>query len=190
MFEPVTSAAAEYHPRTTDLPEPVADILATELEPGEHVVWSGQPLAQKSAKGTIPVVMFGIPWTAFALFWTWGASKGSFMFGLFGVPFVLIGLGMLSSPVWAMRSARGSAYIITNRRALIITKTVNGVSVRTIHTSQMKNLERTQAADGSGNISFSLKDNEQSLSFTAIADVAGVERKLRALVASVEQRLP
>ncbi len=54
----------------------------------------------------IPMVLFGVLWTGFSVFWMWGASGfgqgdriGS-LFALFGLPFVLIGLGMLLSPFY------------------------------------------------------------------------------------------
>ena len=40
----------------------------------------------------------------------------SICFPLFGLPFVLIGLGMLTAPHWAKRKALRTAYAVTDRR--------------------------------------------------------------------------
>jgi len=65
---------------------------------------------------SIPIVLFGIPWTAAALFWmalTSGFEMPNFnfkdgfdVFPLFGIPFVFIGLEMLSSPLRMIRKAK------------------------------------------------------------------------------------
>jgi hypothetical protein len=68
----------------------------------------------------------GIPVTAFAIFWMALASQqtkqisgpGSF-FPLFGIPFIVVGLGMLSSPLWRGRKALRTVYALTDQRAII-----------------------------------------------------------------------
>ena len=41
---------------------------------------------------------------------------------LFGLPFVLVGLGMLLAPFAAFRSARRTVYVLTNKRFMTITE--------------------------------------------------------------------
>ena len=89
-------------------------LLHEELGPTEKLLWSAAPAPGRLARITLPIFLFAIPWTAFAIFWIAGASgfkrpnfgQPAGLFPLFGVPFVLIGLGMLSSPYWARRKAR------------------------------------------------------------------------------------
>src|SRR5262245_37691399 len=57
-----------------DLPEEMRESVRRELRDGERLLWAGQPLPELFAKATIPAVLFGIPWTAFAIFWIAGAS--------------------------------------------------------------------------------------------------------------------
>jgi hypothetical protein len=45
------------------------------------------------------------------------------LFPLFGVPFVLIGLGMLAAPYWMRRKAQNTVYALTDKRALILSPT-------------------------------------------------------------------
>src|SRR5688572_1960017 len=96
------------------LPLDLDNRVHAELRDGERLVWVGQPHPGRASRAGIPMVLFGIPWTAFALFWMAGASGmlfggfgnggppgfGGFLacFPLFGIPFVLIGIGLLTSP--------------------------------------------------------------------------------------------
>jgi len=72
-----------------------------ELEAVEFIKWIEQPLPRFLMLQSIAYFLFGIPWTAFAIFWIYGAAgfkirilhegiKSEHLFSLFGVPFVLI----------------------------------------------------------------------------------------------------
>src|ERR1017187_1772904 len=104
-----------------NLPPELVKLVDRELASGEHVEWAAQPIPARLARTTIPAVLFGIPWTAFAIFWTGMAGWGTWrnggagwfrLFPLWGVPFILIGFGMLSSPYWAFRRAKRTAYVL------------------------------------------------------------------------------
>src|SRR3989442_1288171 len=85
-------------------------VLERELRPGERVLWSEQPrplaLARKSSKS----FLFGIPFFAFAVFWTILASGGlssrknktgpfaGWFPILWGSMFIAVGAGLLLSP--------------------------------------------------------------------------------------------
>src|SRR5690242_9223926 len=115
-------------------PELEARVQA-ELAPGEKLVWLGQPRPRRSMLAGLPIVLFGIPWTAFAVFWVAlafgiGANakrRGAggippwldLCFPLFGLPFIGIGLGMLSAPYWIRRAAAKTCYAVTDRRAIV-----------------------------------------------------------------------
>lgn len=149
---------------------PVSDAhlrhLRTFLDPGEEVVWAGQPSPSRAFRSAMRVWLFAIPWTAFALFWmaaagamTWfgpdtGASReGIFgFFPLFGIPFVLVGLGMLASPYWAWRAAQKTVYVVTNRRALVGTPAGGGVTFASYRPDELTDLTLTVRDDGSGTV--------------------------------------
>src|SRR6185437_12509968 len=101
----------------SELPLELDERVRSELSEGEQLLWVGQPLPRRYVRSSIPIVLFGIPFTGFALFWMAGASgvlfagaamnggPGGFAaflacFPLFGLPFLIIGLGMLTSPYW------------------------------------------------------------------------------------------
>jgi hypothetical protein len=143
------------------LPEAVRAQLQAELQPGESVRWVEQPVPALLARAGWALVLFAIPWTAFALFWVWGAARASShgpgpfqVFPLFGLPFVAVGVGMLASPFWIMRAARRTVYAVTDRRALVIRGTWLGVNVRSFAPEKLGDLSRNQRPDGSGDLVF------------------------------------
>lgn len=179
------------------LPERVRTLVEAELRPGEGLRWVDQPMPSRMALSALPATLFAIPWTAFALFWVWGASKASAkapgpgeLFPLFGVPFVLVGLGMLTSPLWAMRAAARTVYVVTDRRAIVIASGVwGGVSVRSFEPEKLVDLRRDQRSDGSGSLVFGQDEKISSkggrrmvdYGFLAVRDVREAEEYVRAL---------
>lgn len=193
-----------------DLPPDARQRVDDELEPGERVVWAAQPDPKRYARSSWAVVLFGIPWTAFALFWMAGASgllwggfgnggngpgvAFSLCFPLFGVPFVLIGLGMLTAPYWARRSAAGTVYAVTDRRAILFTAGFRSRTVKSYRPAELKRISRVERDDGSGDLileEYGYRDSDGDRrtgrhGFYAIADVKAVERLVRALAATAE----
>ena len=111
----------------------------------------------------LPALVFGIPWTGFAIFWVVMASGArgvgpiGWVFPLFGVPFVLIGLGMLASPFWAQGRAGQVAYVVTNRRVIFLEPNFpTGQKVVSLLPGEFGPLERVERADGSGDLTFAV----------------------------------
>lgn len=138
------------------------------LEPGETIVWAGQPNPGRAVRSTLPIWFFAIPWTAFSLFWTAMAGGAAWflksaagppglmgiVFPLFGLPFIGIGLAMLAAPFWAWRAAQKTVYVATNRRALIGTPSGDGYAVKDYADDDLADLNLTIRNDGSGSIDF------------------------------------
>jgi hypothetical protein len=160
-----------------------------QLEAGERLLWYGRPDPKRQLLGSLVVLLFGVPWTAFALFWT-AAASGLFwsdmgigwhsLFALWGVPFVLVGFGMLSSPYWLYRKTQRTVYALTSRRALII----SGTRTRKIQSYTARDIgiiERSERANGKGDVMFATtisNETTQRVGFTGIHDVRRVERLL------------
>lgn len=211
------------------LPESLKGLVGNELESGERVRWVGQPVP----RSTIPWIalfpfFFSIPWTLFSLFWMAMASgvmdpfRGfqgfgqvepvRLVFSLFGVPFVLVGIGLMSSPYWIRRrlrrSAAGTAYLITDRRAIIfdsgycgdsgLASVVGGVAqiarkgihIRSYGPHKLGQVQRVQQEDGSGDVIFGevLIESENNgqrqvmrSGFFSIPNVKDVEKLLNSL---------
>jgi len=183
-----------------NLPPELVKVVDRELDSGEHVEWVGQPIAARMARQTIPMALFGIPWTAFAVIWTVSASGMTshghngglqWLFGLWGVPFILVGFVILTGPIWMRLRAKRMAYLLTDRRAIIISLGLrSNVTVRSFEASALADLRRRERADGSGDLIFTTdpaggnrgRNNPMAVGFIAIPDVKGVDDRVRRLM--------
>jgi hypothetical protein len=50
-----------------NLPPEVERMVEDELGQEERLLWAGQPLPGRMARSSIPILLFGIPWTGFPL---------------------------------------------------------------------------------------------------------------------------
>lgn len=147
-------------------PGQVENRLEEELEDGETLLWFGFPEPRRAARTTLPIFLFAIPWTLFSFFWVGAAAWGMWgesgdgtplfmkvLFPLFGIPFALLGLWMLSAPWSAYRKAMETVYAVTNGRIFIMTlgqrRTVK--SYRDIDPSRVV---RTEFDNGRGDLVF------------------------------------
>ena len=180
-----------------DLPANLQQKLRDELKANEKAIWTGQPDPNVIMKQGFKLYFFFIPWTLFALFWIYGASgfkmptfnfENGFdafgtLFPLFGLPFVMIGFWGLSSPVWAKRRAENTVYAITNQRLLLLMFGKNS-KIESYYAKDVKQLERNEKLDGSGDLLFATKgyrvsDGDPRTNkdgFYAVQDVKNVER--------------
>ena len=76
----------------TDLQPPAGSAIGFRAEGTETGIFS---IPKGGLTGGMVVPMFFATfWIAFITFWTWGASRGSWLFAAFSIPFWLMGLGM------------------------------------------------------------------------------------------------
>jgi hypothetical protein len=183
----------------THIPASLRNKVEMELRSGERILWTAQPIAARLSRASWPIVIFGIFWTAFSVFWVaaagWGTSRNSMpgpfkLFPLFGVPFVLIGIGMLTSPIWMRKKAAKTVYMITDQRAVILSEGLRGKThVESYAPTQLQSITRDQFADGSGDLIFETRtwrdsDGDRRTSrvgFFAVPDVKSVEDHIRTL---------
>lgn len=168
-----------------------------ELEPGENLLWTGNPDPQRAMFSTFGLWFFAIPWTAFSLFWTWGASGSGrrlsqpgwtfeLLFPLFGLPFILIGFAMLLAPFSASRKAKRTTYAITDRRVLVIESGRTKI-VQSFRGNDLGEIKRIERAGGSGDLVFAQRTSTDSdgdkrttdTKFIGIADVRAADDLLR-----------
>jgi len=176
------------------IPPQLQDLISRELERDEKVIWSAMPKPRYFAGPAAAAFVFAIPWTAFSVFWMAGAAgfkipqfnQGFDFFPLFGVPFFLIGIGMLSSPLWAYRNQLKTVYLITDRRAI----TIDGgrsSTVRSYLPENLRDIFRREHKDGSGDVIITRtawKDSDgdkqmQELGFLRIQNPKSVESMLK-----------
>jgi hypothetical protein len=113
----------------------------------------------------VPASIFCIPFAAFALFWITQAyhassslsksnnafAKGFSVFPIFGVPFLLVGLGVILAPLWAFLKGGNTVYAVTNQRVMIITGSGNR-SVKSLTPADIVSVDHRERPDGSGDI--------------------------------------
>lgn len=188
----------------SDLPDDLRQAMIREFV-GEPIRWSGQPSARSAFWRSAGIWLFAIPWTAFALFWETLSLGGFFGLGgpkgqqwswfgaffvLFGLPFVVVGLGMMAAPLWLARRARRSVWVITPRRIACLTLGRRGVIVRSISPRDLFAIERTEKPDGSGTLKLIFGEGrdsdgdkvERSETLQGIPDVRRVEDAVRRLM--------
>ena len=169
------------------LSEALQSLLRDEIPQGERVKWVGTPQPRSGFLWiTLPLVLFAVFDVAFALFWMAGAA-GVFdgvgpmraerlIFAAFGIPFLLVGIAMLMSPLLLRRrlqkSAENTLYVVTDRRAVVfnggyygsgglamliagIIRFANpGIKVQSYTPDRLQNIERTEREDGTGDVLF------------------------------------
>lgn len=181
-----------------NLPYDLRQTVEGELNGNETVVWAGQPKPGRMAMTALPKMLFAIPFTAFSIFWICGASgfempdfsEGGFaFFPLFGLPFLIVGLGMLGSPLWKMKSAKNTVYVLTDKRAIIF-EGGRKINIHSFSGYQLRGLSRKQRADGSGDIIFAKEVSHHNrdgrtqfkeVGFIGIDNVKQVEDRIRAI---------
>lgn len=187
------------------IPKQLLQTIHRELDTGEIITWVEQPIARFFSAPSIGIILFGIPWTSFALFWMWGALgfqvpnfqngiQPEHLFALFGLPFVLIGVLMLSSPYWQWQTMRNTVYLITDKRAIIIQGS-SSTTIRSFSPDQIKDLYRRESQDGSGDIIISVRHwkysdgdtQREEIGFVGVRRVQQVEKMLKKLAQSALQ---
>jgi hypothetical protein len=185
--------------------------FAAHLLPGEEILWTGRPDPRRvfTASDWF-VIPFSLVWAGGAFFWEGAVISGlasspsskyavvPWVFALFGLPFVLMGLylivGRFVHRAWAHRR---TWYALTNKRALVAYGPA-GQHGRSVTLGDVKDISADRRTDGSGTITFGQADRATTivgamprssflgapgwmgirqgpLTFTNIPDVAAVE---------------
>lgn len=124
--------------------------LRAMLQPGEQLLWYGAPSQgfrlQKQDWFMIP---FSILWCGFAIFWTLGASAAGGAFGLFGIPFVAVGLYITLGRFFhdAYRRKR-TYYGVTDQRVILL----EPKAIKSLPYHQIPVLELERHGNGTGTI--------------------------------------
>ena len=142
--------------------------------------------------------LFGVPLFAFAVFWTYQASKipakGSngvdVFFPFWGSLFIVAGLSMLLSPLWAAWKAGNVYYVVTDCRAVIFEEGFK-FAIQSFPRSSLANYNRVSGGGIKGDIIFQRvvtrngKTTQlKEIGFIGLRDYKGAERALETLVAN------
>jgi len=147
--------------RVATLPPELQRRVDAELASGERIVWTGQPVPWLFARHGWASVVIGIPWTGFVLFWMAGAAgmvdgrpwqPGEWehiLLPLWGVPFFLIGLVLLTMPYWLARNARRTIYALTDRRAIVWeAESLTNTTIRSFTPDRLLSMTRRERGGG------------------------------------------
>ena len=171
---------------------------------GERMLWAGQPSPRASFLKGLLSWWFAIPWTVFALAWE-GIALGIFfaegaarpdgvggvmawVFPIFGLPFVIIGIGMLV-PFWAARKARRTVHVLTEKR-LVTAVFGRELALTSLDPKRILSVAKLESPDGSGTLTLSLgnfRDSdgasvEKLEHWIGVPDVATLEAETRRLL--------
>lgn len=139
-------------------------LVLQELQNREKIEWVGQPQPGPYAAHSIKILVFAIPWTIFALFWMAAAAdfkmpdfkEPADFFPLFGIPFILIGLVLMTRPITDYFKAHKIVYVITNHRAMTL-EFGKKKKVKSVDVSNIESIRCVEKQDGSGDLYFSKK---------------------------------
>lgn len=178
------------------IPHPLRNLVEREIASDEQVVWMEMPSPRFFPPSAVVAILFGIPWTIFIAFFFFsvltsgalGASGASIIFAMAGVPFLLIGLLMLSAPYWARKAALRTVYVITDRRAIIV-EGMWSTTIRSYPPEKLHNVFRRERANNLGDVIIAhnaWRDSDgdrrmEELGFRNIRNPQGVEAMLNQL---------
>ena len=91
------------------------------LDPNETIIWRGRPKLVAYLFKTVPVVFFGLFWCMFLVpfYWMVFTKKAPVFVWIILGPHTLVGLGMLTAPLWAGLIYPYIEYAITNRHVIL-----------------------------------------------------------------------
>lgn len=193
-----------------DFPPALKSAADAALMPGEQALWAGRPSPAQAFLSTIAIWLFAIPWSAISFLFFGsaiaaltgvatieGAEGGmAWFFLVFSLPFVVIGLGLMSAPFLAIRDARRSGFIVTDRRVMKVS--VDGArAVKALAASALRGAEARIGKDGRGSVKVLGpvgKDSDgdkvtEDLALTGVADAAGAEAAVWRLIESRRNNL-
>lgn len=190
------------HGPLLELGRDVQAIAAAEIADGERVLWAQQPVARLLARGPVMIVLVGLIWIAavspivlLAFFDRHSLFDGAMTVEgptgtagkVFSILMLSVGVACLSAPYLHRRSMRRKAYVITDRRALVVfLGTFGRPHVQQFAPDRVAQMKRTDRRDGSGDLVFEVITTTsgsgtytERRGFLAVADVVGVEALLR-----------
>jgi len=176
--------------------------LRAEVSPPEKVCWVGRPRASRLIVNSIPLVLggfilFAVPGFMSAFILTLPTPETPVrrlspvpFFLVLSVPFLVPGLLMIATPLWAFVEQKRTLYMVTDRRLIVSRPTWDGkIRTKSFLADDIGPLERVERPDGSGDLLFGLAveyrrkegvNGVGRLGFFGIAQVGEVESLIRA----------
>lgn len=177
------------------LPDRLAKAIEAELELGEQLQWAGTPRPTFFTPRSVTQLVAGVVWTGFMAGAVRLMAEKEAAASLLQAPILAIGVSLISGPIWAYRRSRRIAYVVTDRRAFTIEQG-RRLTVRSFAPDDLVDLYRRENRDGSGDVVIDhpewndpgRRSNFEECGFLRVADVRGVERRLKRLAAEKGRR--
>lgn len=170
--------------------------LERELGPDEDVLWHGWHLGRIDPRDFL-IYVFAVPWTVFSIAWTGFAAAAiagagddgpgliGWAFPLFGLPFIAVGVWMLSRPFGPVLQRGRVLYVVTSVRLL---KLGMGrlLETDTVPANRIGLAQRREQRDGTGTLQLAVKigrDSEgdkqtEHFIIGPVADVMGAQQAI------------
>lgn len=152
------------------LPADLRSAVSQELQNGERVLYAGLPDWRGGWRDLVTVIVFGLAWSAisFTIFSfviglgfnipPWGGPKNvpaplwaTIGMTLFLLPFVGIGILMLTAPFSMISKSRRTAHVVTDARLLTVVSG-SGKSTESIKLDAVNFIRRKDYRSGAGNL--------------------------------------
>ncbi len=147
----------------------------------ESILWAGKPKSGFFFRQIdIFLIPFSIFWCGFITFWMYSAytTGAPFVFLLFGIPFVLIGLFLLFGRFfYDVKQRKNTIYGLTEKR-IIIKSTLFSNKIQSINLQTLSNIQYSEKLDGSGSITIQQGSINKQLKLDSIPDVKKVYNKI------------
>ena len=125
------------------------------LHDSEQVLWIGKPCQSVKAPTSPFILIFTFFWLGFAIFWTVSATAIGGAFGLFGIPFLCIGVYMVyDATVGQKKRYMNTVYAVTDRRAVIVYHGYRGGPCNDSYFNHLQNISLSHVNGSVGTICF------------------------------------
>ena len=166
------------------------------LDPGEEILWQGRPDGAVTLRPrNIMMLVFGLFFAGFALFWMVMAAQSGGGFWMFGLIHFSVGAGIIFSAVfWGAFKRRRSWYTLTDKRAIIASDLpIIGKRLKSWPITSQSVLELEQGPPDTVNFAETYKRGKNgstriAIGFERIDDGSKVYRLLRDVQASAQAR--
>lgn len=192
-----------------DFPDGLRTAASAALLPGEVVRWSGRPHPGRTMRASLPVLLFGIPWLTFSLFFFFSpvagalglapvkgpAIWGAVAFSAFAVPFVAIGVAITGAPLFARWQAARTGFLVTDQRVVEV-RDGRAVIRKALAAQALRGAETIAFPDGTGTVKALGPIGRDSdgdpktddIAMIGINDPAGAEQAIWRLVGGAKGR--
>lgn len=138
--------------------------IAMELDGDEQLLWSGSPRrGVVFRQSDVFLIPFSLLWGGFALFWETialmmmvgaGGHPVAFIFPLFGLPFVIIGLYLMFGRFWVDARIRARTFYGVTTKRIIIISGLFSRKIKSLDLRTLTDISFTERTDRTGIITF------------------------------------